>query len=135
MPSAKSMSHGRAAPARPTTSTTSGRDAASGPESHVVHASLVRPILFAGVEPAAAALEALTAGLLLFGVGFHILTVALAVFYLTVVHRALARVAAHDPRMSELYFRSLTAHDYYAAHAFVWTSVPAAHASIPHAIH
>jgi len=98
-----------------------------------VHASLVRPILFAGVEPAAAALEALTAGLLLFGVGFHVLTIALALFYLTVVHRALAQVASHDPQMSELYFRSLTARDFYAAHASVWTPVPAARPSIPRA--
>jgi len=108
-------------------------EASTGPEPHVVHASLVRPILFAGVEPAAAALEALTAGLLLFGVGFHVLTIALALFYLTVVHRALAQVASHDPQMSELYFRSLTARDFYAAHASVWTPVPAARPSIPRA--
>ena len=49
-------------------------------ESHLIHQSLVRPILLAGAEPAAAILEVLSAGSLLFGVGFHIATMALAAF-------------------------------------------------------
>ena len=133
MPSPAPTSRGNAALTSATAPAHSAHEAPGGPEVHVLHASLVRPILFAGVEPRAAALEALTAGLLLFGVGFHMATVALAVFYLTVVHRTLARVGAQDPQMSELYFRSLTARDYYAAHATVSTPVPVARASIPHA--
>ena len=84
-------------------------------ESHTIHASLFRPVLFAGVEPAAAALEVLTAGALIFGAGFHIATVLLAVFYLTAVHTAMVWVAGQDPQMSQLYIRSLSAADYYPA--------------------
>lgn len=102
-------------------------------ESHAIHASLVRPVLFAGAEQKAAALEGLTAGLLLFGVGFHVLTFALAFFYLTVVHSLMVRVAAQDPQMSALYFRSLAARDYYAAHAALGAATPAVQPAIPRA--
>jgi type IV secretory pathway TrbD component len=84
-------------------------------ETHPIHASLFRPVLFAGVEPAAAALEVLTAGALVFGAGFHVATLLLAAFYLTGVHSAMVWVATQDPQMSELYIRSLGAADYYPA--------------------
>jgi type IV secretory pathway TrbD component len=89
------------------------------PESHPIHASLFRPALFAGVEPAAAALEVLTAGALVFGAGFHVATILLAGFYLTGVHALMVWVAAQDPQMSELYIRSLSARDYYLAQGSV----------------
>ena len=113
MPSPAPTSHGNAARTSATAPAHSAHEAPAGPEVHVLHASLVRPILFAGVEPRAAALEALTAGLLLFGVGFHVATVALAVFYLTVVHGVMVWVAKQDPQMSQLYLRSLAARDFY----------------------
>ena len=62
-------------------------------EVHPIHPSLVRPVLFAGAEPAAAVFEGLTAGALLFGAGFHVATIGLAVFYLTVVHGVMVWVA------------------------------------------
>ena len=62
-------------------------------------------------------LEGLTAGGLLFGVGFHIAIIALAVFYVTVVHAVMVRLAAQDPQISQLYIRSLTGRDYYPAHS------------------
>ena len=85
-------------------------------EVHPVHASLFRPVLIAGVEPAAAGLEVLTAGALVFGVGFHVATIVLAGFYLTVVHTLMVWVASQDPQMSQLYIRSLSARDFYLAH-------------------
>jgi type IV secretory pathway TrbD component len=85
-------------------------------EVHPVHASLFRPVLFAGVEPAAAGLEVLTAGALVFGAGFHLATILLAGFYLTVVHTLMVWVASQDPQMSQLYIRSLSARDFYLAH-------------------
>jgi type IV secretory pathway TrbD component len=102
-------------------------------EPHPFHPSLSRPILFAGAEPAAAVLEVLTAGALLFGVGFHIASILLAVFYLTVVHGLMTWVAAQDPQMSQLYLRSLAAHDYYPAHAKVDARPVAVKLSIPRA--
>jgi type IV secretory pathway TrbD component len=100
-------------------------------EAHPFHPSLVRPILFAGAEPAAAALEALTAGALLFGVGFHIASILLAAFYLTVVHTVMVWVAAQDPQMSQLYLRSLSARDYYPAHGAVHARLIAVRPSLP----
>jgi type IV secretory pathway TrbD component len=100
-------------------------------ESHPFHPSLLRPILFAGAEPAAAAIEALTAGALLFGVGFHIASMLLAVFYITVVHGLMVWVAAQDPQMSQLYLRSLSGRDYYPAHGAVRARAVATRPSIP----
>jgi type IV secretory pathway TrbD component len=102
-------------------------------EAHPFHPSLVRPVLFAGAEPAAAALECLTAGALLFGVGFHIASIVLAVFYLTVVHALMVWIATQDPQMSQLYLRSLSARDYYAAHAAASARGVAVRPSIPRA--
>jgi type IV secretory pathway TrbD component len=100
-------------------------------EQHAIHASLFRPVLFAGAEPAAAVIEGLTAGALLFGVGFHVATILLAAFYLTVVHTVMVRVAAQDPQMSQLYLRSLAGRDYYAAHPVMGARVPPVRAAIP----
>jgi type IV secretory pathway TrbD component len=86
-------------------------------EQHAIHTSLFRPVLFAGAEPTVVILEGLTAGGLLFGAGFHIATIALAVFYVTVVHAVMVRLAAQDPQISQLYIRSLGGRDYYPAHS------------------
>jgi type IV secretion system protein TrbD len=83
-------------------------------ELHPIHQSLLRPALVAGAESTAAAIEGLTAGGLLFGAGFHVLTIALAAFYLVVVHAVMVWVAKQDPHMSQLYIRSLGARDFYA---------------------
>ena len=93
------------------------------PELHPIHQSLLRPALVAGAEPAAAAIEGLTAGALLFGAGFHVLTIGLAAFYLIVVHAIMVWVAKQDPHMSQLYIRSLGARDFY---------VPLASMNAPH---
>lgn len=84
-------------------------------DSHLIHASLYRPVLFAGAEPAVAALEAATAFALLFVVGVHVATVLLATFYLTVVHTLMVWVAKQDPHMTALYLRSVRARDHYLA--------------------
>ena len=100
-------------------------------ESHPIHPSLVRPVLFAGAEPAAAVLEALTAGALLFGVGFRPATIALAAFYLTVVHGVMVWVAKEDPHMSQLYLRSLSARDFYHPHGSLPAAVAPTRPAIP----
>jgi type IV secretory pathway TrbD component len=86
-------------------------------EAHVIHASLFRPVLFAGAEPPVVMLEMATAFALIFGIGLHAATVALAVFYVTVVHSLMVRVAQQDPQMSALYIRSLSARDFYLPHS------------------
>jgi type IV secretory pathway TrbD component len=105
--------------------------ASTAMEVHPIHPSLVRPVLFAGAEPAAAVLEGLTAGALLFGVGFHVATIALALFYLTVVHGVMVWVAKQDPHMSQLYLRSLAARDFYYPHGSAGVATPPTRQAIP----
>jgi type IV secretory pathway TrbD component len=99
--------------------------------AHVIHASLYRPVLLAGVEPSVAVLEGTTAFALVFGVGLHVATVLLAVFYLTVVHAVMVWVATQDPQMTVLYVRSLGRRDFYPPHASVHAAPPPVHPSIP----
>jgi type IV secretory pathway TrbD component len=93
--------------------------------SHVVHASLWRPILFGGAEPGFVIVEIATVLALLFVIGVHVATVALALVYATVIHGAAVWVTAKDAAMSQIYLRSLTVHDYY---------MPIARASAPSAV-
>ncbi|HEX9485461.1 MAG TPA: VirB3 family type IV secretion system protein [Gemmatimonadales bacterium] len=100
-------------------------------EGHAIHAALHRPVLFAGAEPGVVALEVTTAFALVFGVGLHVATVLLAVFYLTVVHAVMVWVAKQDPQMTALYVRSVVSHDFYPPHASVHSAPPPVHPSIP----
>jgi len=100
-------------------------------EVHVIHAALYRPVLFAGAEPAVVVLEVTAAFALVFGVGLHVATAVLAVFYLTVVHAVMVWVAKQDPQMIGLYVRSLGARDFYPPHASVHAAPPPVHPSIP----
>jgi type IV secretory pathway TrbD component len=104
-----------------------------GREPHVIHASLYRPVLFAGADPAAVILEVATAFALVFGVGIHIVTLALATFYLTVVHALMVWIAKRDTDMIGLYVRSLSGHDYYLPHAGIHGPAPSPKSSIPSA--
>ena len=81
------------------------------PATHVIHASLVRPALFAGAEPALVMVEASVTFALVFVVGFHVATLLLAVVWLTVVHGVMVWVAKQDAQMTTLYVRSLFAQD------------------------
>ena len=101
------------------------------PERHPIHASLYRPVLFAGAEPAAVILEVTVAFALVFGIGLHVATVLLAAFYLTVVHGVMVWIAKQDPQMSALYVRSLGARDFYAPHAGVRGRTGAVHPALP----
>lgn len=105
------------------------RDASA--ESHAIHSSLVRPVLFAGAEPAAVMVEVTAAFALVFGIGFHAVTVLLALFYLTTVHGFMVWVAAQDPQMTALYVRSLASRDFYPPHAGVGARTPVVRSSIP----
>ena len=92
---------------------------ATEPEEHHVHTSLYRPLLLAGAEPAVVVVEFTTAFALVFGIGMHVVTVLLALFYLTVVHSVMVWVARQDAHMSMLYVRSLSARDFYPPHSAI----------------
>ena len=100
-------------------------------EAHVIHASLYRPVLFAGAEPAVVVLEPTTAFALVFGIGLHVATVLLAAFYLTVVHSVMVWVAKQDAHMTALYVRSLSGRDFYAPHGSIHGSAAPIPPSIP----
>jgi type IV secretory pathway TrbD component len=101
------------------------------PATHVIHASLVRPALYAGAEPAVVMVEISVVFALLFVVGFHLATLLLASFWLTAVHSTMVWVAKQDPQMSTLYVRSLSAQDYYPAHAGVHAAPAVVRPSVP----
>jgi type IV secretory pathway TrbD component len=101
------------------------------PETHPIHASLVRPVLFAGAEPAAVIVEITTAFALVFGVGLHVATLLLALFYLTVVHSVMVWVAKQDPQMSALYLRSLGGLDFYVPHPSINAPILGTKSALP----
>jgi type IV secretory pathway TrbD component len=110
----------------------------AGPDSiggegvlHVVHPSLWRPILFGGADPGIVIAEVATVLALLFVVGLHVATVALALAYSTIVHAAAVWVTAKDAAIASIYLRSLSPRDVCApiartsaAPAFVRPAVP-----------
>ena len=103
-------------------------------EAHMIHSSLFRPVLFGGVEPPVVVLEVTTAFALIFGIGLHVATVLLAVFYLTAVHSTMAWVSRQDAHMTALYIRSLSARDFYFPHGSIHGITPRVSSSIPHGV-
>ncbi len=124
-------SHQLATAGSAASSTAGGWQSQSAPATHVIHASLVRPALYAGVEPAVVMVEISVAFALIFVVGFHLATILLASFWLTAVHSTMVWVAKQDPQMSTLYVRSLFAQDYYPAQAGVHAAPAAVRSSVP----
>lgn len=84
---------------------------------HPIHASLYRPITYAGATPELVITEAAIIIALIFVVGLHLTTLALAVFFATVVHSIAVWITARDPQMIPIYLRSLRFRDFYAPHA------------------
>lgn len=115
----------------PTTTATRAGAGDLRPEAYPTHPSLHRIVLMAGVEPRVIVIEVTAAFALVFGVGFHLATVGLAVFYLTVVHGLMAWVAKQDPQMTSLYLRSLSTRDYYTPQARIRAAAPQPMTSVP----
>ena len=107
-----------------------GSQRAVGAE-HPIHASLVRPLLYLGVERTVIALEATLALALVLGVGPGLPTFGLVALIILVVHPTLAWLTARDPMATEIYVRSRAYDDYYAPHAVVERGAPRPLRSIP----
>ena len=99
--------------------------------AYPVHASLVRPVLYLGVERTVIALEGTLCLALIFGVGVHLLTLGLVVFILLVIHPTLVWVTGKDAQATEVYVRSRAYGDYYAPHADIHTRARTPRASVP----
>lgn len=91
----------------------------TAPREQPLHASLVRPMLYFGVERQVIAVEATLVAALLFGVGPHLATLAVAAVVLLAVHPTMVWLTARDPQVTEVFLRSRGYADYYAPHAAV----------------
>jgi len=99
--------------------------------SDLVHPSLVRPVLYLGVERPVIALEATLCAALLFGVGPTALTIACLAVVVVVVHPVAVWLTARDPQAVELYLRSRAYADFYAPLALPHAPMPRPRASVP----
>ena len=90
---------------------------AGGAADRRVHPSLIRPMLYGGVERPVLVLEATTALGLLFSLGPHLATFGIVAVIVGVLHPAMVWVSARDPLATAVYIRSLGWRAYYPPHA------------------
>lgn len=98
---------------------------------HRVHASLVRPMLYMGVERPVIAFEATLCLAMLFGVGLHLVTVGLVGVVVLVIHPSMVWLTARDAQATEVYIRSRAYADYYAPQGAAHTHGRPPRPSIP----
>lgn len=67
------------------------------PPGALLHPSLARPVLYAGLAPEFLFFEVAAAFLLLFEVVLHLVTLALSLLYALVFHPAAAHLCSRDP--------------------------------------
>jgi type IV secretory pathway TrbD component len=96
-----------------------------------LHPSLCRPVLYAGVAPEVLFFEVSTVFLLLFEVGLHLATVALALAYALAFHPLAAHLCARDPLIAQIYARSLRGADHYLPAPRLLSPVRAADPALP----
>ena len=101
------------------------------PAAHAVHQSLVRPMLYLGVERTVIAVEVILCLALVCGVGPHLATFAICAFVVLALHPTMAWLTAKDPLVLEIYMRSRAYRDFYAPHAAVQRPGRKAQPSIP----
>src|SRR5213594_626848 len=75
------------------------------PRRALIHASLIRPLLLGGAERELVLVNGTIIAALIFGVGFHSVSLTTAGLLATAGHWALTRAARYDPRLSRLYVR------------------------------
>ena len=80
-----------------------------------IHPSLIRPLLLAGAERELVLVNGTLIAALLFGVGFHWVSLTIAGLLATGGHWALTRAAKYDPRLSRIYVRHVRYQPYYPA--------------------
>jgi type IV secretory pathway TrbD component len=97
-----------------------------------VHASLYRPVLYAGVAPQFLFLEVCAVFLLLFEAGVHTVTVVLSLFYCLVFHPLAVFLCSRDPQIADIYLRSLRTADFYSALPAFRARVPSIDPALPH---
>ena len=101
------------------------------PAAHAVRQSLVRPMLFLGVERTVIALEATICLALVCGAGPRVPTFAMCAFVVLALHPTMAWLTAKDPQLVEIYLRSRAYRDFYTSHASVRRPGRKPHPSVP----
>lgn len=87
--------------------------ASSSRDRRRIHPSLIKPVLFGGVERGVAVMSASAAiGIPLFA-GLHVLTLAIAFVFAFPIHALGVWMARRDPQMIAVYVRSISARDHY----------------------
>ena len=86
------------------------------PAAHAIRQSLVRPMLYLGVERTVIALEATLCLALVCGAGPRLPTFLICAFVLLVLHPTMVWLTAKDPIASEVYLRSRAYQDFYSPH-------------------
>jgi type IV secretion system protein VirB3 len=85
------------------------------PRRAPIHTSLIRPLLLAGAERELVLVNGTMIAALIFGVGFHWVSLTSAALLATVGHWGLTRAAKFDPRLSRIYVRHVRYQIYYPA--------------------
>lgn len=98
---------------------------------HRVHSSLVRPVLYMGVERPVIAFEGTLCLAMLFGVGVHLVTAGLIGVVVLVLHPSMVWLTARDAQATEVYIRSRAYADYCAPHGAANTRGRPPRPSIP----
>ena len=83
------------------------------PRRASIHSSLTRPLLLGGAERELVLVHGTMIAALIFGVGFHWVSLTIAGLLATVGHWALTRAAKYDPRLSRIYVRHVRYQPYY----------------------
>jgi type IV secretory pathway TrbD component len=100
-------------------------------ELHVIHPSLWRPILIAGVDRGFLILESMLVTALVVMGGLDYRTLSMAAVLVLVLHRSIAWATRMDPEIGVVYVRSLGGQDFYPAAPGLRARPAAVHPAVP----
>lgn len=108
-----------------------GEPRSGAPAVHAIRQSLVRPMLYLGVDRTVIAVEATLCLALVVGAGPRLPTVAVCAFVVLALHPTMAWLTSKDPLALDVYLRSRAYRDFYAPHAGVRRPARAVRPSVP----
>ena len=101
------------------------------PELDLIHPSLTQPVLWGGVERRVIAVEFVIVVLLFTWKGITPFSVVLGLCLVLPLHFVARRIAREDPRMFDLFLRSVGWRRFYPPHATIHAPTPPVRPSIP----
>jgi type IV secretion system protein VirB3 len=94
------------------------------PRRALIHPSLTRPLLLGGAERELVLVNGTVIAALVFGVGFHWVSLSIACLLATVGHWILTRAAKYEARLSRIYIRHVRYQPYYPARSVTQAPPP-----------